>query len=75
VTSGGSLENGPEWGSARNAELANYYLVSDEYDEEQWDLDGAVEAIELYIEVATEVANMEGFPEWSPESVFQRPGQ
>ena len=67
------VENGPIWGRARNAELANYHLVSDEYDAEEWDLRGAVQAIELYIEVGVEVANTEGFPQWSPQSVFQRP--
>ena len=70
-----SVENGVGWGRERNEELINYHLVSDEYDAETWDLEGAVELIEIYIEVATEVANMEGFPQWTAESVFQRPGE
>jgi Zn-dependent M28 family amino/carboxypeptidase len=48
----------------------DYHKVSDEV-KPDWDLSGAVEDLQLLLEVALRVANAPRFPEWKPESEFK----
>ena len=61
-----SREHGAEWGRARSAEYTKrrYHKPADEFDEE-WDLAGAAEDLELYFEVGVSVAGSSEWPAWS----------
>ena len=48
----------------------HYHQVSDEVDQ-NWDLSGAVQDIDLLFEVGYQVANGNKFPEWKPGSEFK----
>ena len=50
----------------------DYHKVSDEV-KPDWDLSGAVEDLQLYLQIGYRVAQADKFPEWKPGSGFSRP--
>lgn len=48
----------------------HYHKVSDEV-RDDWNLDGAVEDLQLYFRVGYRVANGDTYPEWRPKSEFK----
>lgn len=51
---------------------ANYYhKASDEYDASRWDLDGAVDDVQLLYNVGKSLANSDNWPQWKPSSEFK----
>src|SRR4029077_2142999 len=48
----------------------HYHQVSDEV-HPNWDLSGAVQDVQLLLQVGYQVANGDQFPEWKPESEFK----
>ncbi len=67
-----SVEHGAEWGRQKSDEWTSthYHRPSDEYNDE-WDLSGFVEDLQLLVDVGAELANTTDFPEWSPQSAFR----
>jgi Zn-dependent M28 family amino/carboxypeptidase len=51
-------------------DLRDYHQVSDEV-KPDWDLSGAVQDVQLLLEVGYEVANGENYPEWKPGNEFK----
>jgi Zn-dependent M28 family amino/carboxypeptidase len=51
-------------------DATDYHQVSDEVHPD-WDLSGAVQDVQLLLEVGNEVANGDTFPEWRPQSEFK----
>jgi Zn-dependent M28 family amino/carboxypeptidase len=51
-------------------DLKDYHQVTDEV-KPDWDLSGAVEDVQLLLEVGYEVANNPKFPEWKPGAEFK----
>jgi Zn-dependent M28 family amino/carboxypeptidase len=51
-------------------EKTNYHQPSDEYDP-KWDLAGAVEDAQLYLQVAQKIANTLALPAWKPGDEFE----
>lgn len=62
----------PEYGKQKRDEYVakHYHQPSDEVDP-AWDLSGAVQDIQLLLEVGYEVANGDKFPEWKTGSEFK----
>jgi len=65
----------PEYGKQKRDEFVakHYHQPSDEVDP-TWDLSGAVQDIQLLFEVGYQVANVDKFPEWKPDSEFRVKG-
>ena len=51
-------------------DLHDYHQVSDEV-KPDWDLSGAVEDVQLLLEVGYQVANGDSFPQWKPGTEFK----
>jgi Zn-dependent M28 family amino/carboxypeptidase len=51
--------------------LDHYHQPSDEYKRGQWDLRGAMEDGQLFLEVAKRLANSKKWPEWEASSAFK----
>ena len=66
------LELGPDYIKARSAEYLKhrYHTVLDEVDDD-WDLSGLVQDIELYFGVGLEVADGDGWPQWYEGNEFR----
>jgi Zn-dependent M28 family amino/carboxypeptidase len=62
----------PGYGKQKRDEFVakHYHQPSDEVDP-NWDLSGAVQDVQLLLEVGYEVANGDKFPEWKPGSEFK----
>ena len=62
----------PEYGKQKRDEFVakHYHQVSDEVDP-NWDLSGAVQDVDLLLEVGYQVANGDKFPEWKSGSEFR----
>jgi Zn-dependent M28 family amino/carboxypeptidase len=62
----------PENGPLRSDEydLKDYHQVSDEVHND-WDLSGAVQDVDLLLEVGDQVADADKFPEWKPGNEFR----
>lgn len=62
---------GPQWGQAQFEDYRahRYRQAGDKYSE-NWDLRGAVEDLELYLEVGLRLADTRRFPRWFPNSEF-----
>jgi len=62
----------PEYGTQKRDEFVakHYHQVSDEVDP-NWDLSGAVQDVDLLLEVGYQVANGDKFPEWKSGSEFK----
>ena len=65
-------QRGRAWGAAReNDYLAQaYHRPGDEYSSD-WDLSGAAEDAQLYLDVARRLAGEKHFPAWSADSEFR----
>src|SRR5213596_2039117 len=65
----------PEYGKQKRDEFVakHYHQPSDEVDP-TWDLSGAVQDIQLLFEVGYQVAKVDKFPEWKPDSEFRVKG-
>ncbi len=71
--SGTMVRNKPEgWGKEQLDEWVEktYHQPSDEYNE-QWDLSGALEDLELLMNVTLSVANQPELPQWTPGDEFE----
>lgn len=67
-------EHGVEYGKKKKAEYTaqNYHAPSDEYDADTWDMGGVVQDAQLYYNVGWNLANSDVWPQWNPESEFER---
>jgi Zn-dependent M28 family amino/carboxypeptidase len=72
VGKGEHLLSRPETAPLRSDEFdsTDYHQVTDEV-RPDWDLSGAVQDVQLLLEVGYEVANGDKFPEWKPGSEFK----
>lgn len=63
---------GAEWGRAQNNDYVRdrYHKPSDEYDP-AWDLSGALEDMQLYLEIVRRLASSNDFPDWRADSEFK----
>jgi len=50
-----------------------YHAPSDEYIEEEWNLEGMVQDAQIYYNIGSRIANNRDWPKWTPESEFKRP--
>jgi Zn-dependent M28 family amino/carboxypeptidase len=67
-----SREHGREWGTTRAQEYTDlrYHTPADEYDE-NWDLRGAIEDIELYYNIGSRLASSSDWPNWYEGNEFK----
>ncbi|WP_296701614.1 M28 family metallopeptidase [Algoriphagus sp.] len=67
------FEKGKEYGKALEDEYVQkyYHNPSDEYDASRWNLEGAVEDVQLLYEVGKNLANSDNWPKWKPNSEFR----
>jgi Zn-dependent M28 family amino/carboxypeptidase len=49
-----------------------YHQPNDEYREDEWDFDGAMEHLNLMFSIALMVANQDEMPKWAKDADFQR---
>lgn len=52
--------------------INRYHQPNDEYDESWWELDGAIENINLMFAIGVAIANQDAMPQWTSLSEFQR---
>ncbi|SIO16073.1 M28 family metallopeptidase [Algoriphagus halophilus] len=67
------VEKGKEYGKElEDLYVQNYYhKPSDEYDPSRWNLDGAVDDVQVLYEVGRNLANSGNWPKWKPNSEFR----
>lgn len=67
------FEKGKEFGKSLQEDyVANYYhKPNEEYDPERWNLDGAVDDVQLLYHVGKSLANSDKWPEWKAGSEFK----
>jgi len=67
-----NIEHGEQWTREKRDEYTaeRYHSPADEYDD-SWNLDGAVDDLELMFRVGYQLANESTFPDWSPGSPFK----
>jgi Zn-dependent M28 family amino/carboxypeptidase len=67
------FEKGKEYGkSLQDDYVANYYhKPNEEYDAERWNLDGAVDDVQILYNVGRNLANSTSWPSWKPTSEFK----
>ena len=67
------VEKGKEYGKSLQDEYtAQYYhKASDEYDPNRWNLDGAVDDVQLLYNVGKNLANSDKWPQWKEGSEFK----
>jgi Zn-dependent M28 family amino/carboxypeptidase len=67
------FEKGKEYGKSLQEDyVANYYhKPNEEYDPERWNLDGAVDDVQLLYLVGKSLANSDKWPEWKAGSEFK----
>lgn len=67
------FEKGKEYGKSLQEDyVANYYhKPNEEYDPERWNLDGAVDDVQLLYHVGKNLANSDKWPEWKAGSEFK----
>ncbi len=67
------FEKGKEYGKALEEEYVQkyYHNPSDEYDPSRWNLEGAVDDVQLLYEVGKNLANSDTWPKWKPNSEFR----
>jgi Zn-dependent M28 family amino/carboxypeptidase len=65
-------DHGHQWGRAKDSDYLTYryHKPADEFDP-TWDLSGAVQDAELYLQVALRLANERRFPEWLDGNEFK----
>ena len=67
-----NIEHGEQWTREQRDEYTaeRYHSPADEYDD-SWNLDGAVDDLELMFRVGYQLANESTFPDWNPGSPFK----
>ncbi|MDG1275808.1 MAG: M28 family metallopeptidase [Algoriphagus sp.] len=67
------FEKGKEYGKQLEDEYVQkyYHKPSDEYDTSRWNLDGAVDDVQLLYSVGRNLANSDTWPKWKPSSEFR----
>lgn len=67
------VEQGEAYGRKQNQDYVtnNYHQPSDEYDTTRWNLEGAVEDLQLLYRVGTRVASQDQWPAWKDNSEFK----
>ncbi|MGM0944651.1 MAG: M28 family metallopeptidase [Bacteroidota bacterium] len=67
------VEQGKEYGKTLQANYtAEYYhKPSDEYDPERWNLDGAVDDVQLLFNIGQNISNSNNWPNWKAGSEFK----
>lgn len=67
------FEKGKEYGKQLQDDYtANYYhKPNEEYDPTRWNLEGAVDDVQLLFNVGKSLANSDKWPEWKPTSEFK----
>jgi len=67
------VEKGKEYGKELQDDYtAKYYhKPSDAYDSERWNLDGAVDDVQLLYEVGKKLSNSSAWPQWKEDSEFK----
>jgi Zn-dependent M28 family amino/carboxypeptidase len=67
------FEKGKEYGKQLEDEYVQkyYHKPSDEYDTSRWNLDGAVDDVQLLYSVGRNLANSYTWPKWKPSSEFR----
>ena len=67
------FEKGKEFGKALDDEYVQkyYHNPSDEYDTSRWNLEGAVDDVQILYEVGRNLANSDTWPKWKPNSEFR----
>ncbi|EAZ80519.1 M28 family metallopeptidase [Algoriphagus machipongonensis] len=67
------FEKGKEYGKEMEEEYVRkyYHNPSDEYDPSRWNLEGAVDDVQLLYEVGKNLANSDTWPKWKPSSEFR----
>lgn len=67
------FEKGKEYGKEMEEEYVQkyYHNPSDEYDPTRWNLEGAVDDVQLLYEVGKNLANSDTWPKWKPNSEFR----
>jgi Zn-dependent M28 family amino/carboxypeptidase len=66
-------EKGVAYAKGKSEEYTsvNYHQPSDEYSED-WDLSGAIEDAQLYLNMGLRIANEDIYPQWKEGSEFKR---
>ena len=67
------VEKGKEYGKSLQDEYVStyYHKPSDEYDTSRWNLDGAVDDVQILYNVGKRIANSELWPNWKEGSEFK----
>jgi Zn-dependent M28 family amino/carboxypeptidase len=67
------FEKGKEYGKQLQDEYVAvyYHKPSDEYDTNRWNLDGAVDDVQVLYNVGKSLANSDQWPQWKPTSEFK----
>lgn len=67
------FEKGKEYGKQLQDDYVAvyYHKPSDEYDTSRWNLDGAVDDVQVLYNVGKSLANSEKWPNWKPTSEFK----
>ncbi|MFT4860389.1 MAG: Zn-dependent M28 family amino/carboxypeptidase, partial [Algoriphagus sp.] len=67
------FEKGKEYGKQLEDEYVQkyYHKPSDEYDTSRWDLDGAIDDVQLLYSVGRNLANSDTWPKWKASSEFR----
>lgn len=66
-------EKGKEYGKElqENYTMQYYHKPADEYDPERWNLDGAVDDVQLLFNVGNRLSNSDFWPQWKDNSEFK----
>ncbi|PRY90776.1 M28 family metallopeptidase [Mongoliibacter ruber] len=67
------VEKGKEYGKElqENYTMQYYHKPADEYDLERWNLDGAVDDVQLLFNVGNRLSNSDFWPQWKDNSEFK----
>ncbi len=67
---------GKEYAQSKKDEYTynHYHSQSDEYNSEQWRMDGTVQDAQLYFNIGLRLANETSFPKWKKGAEFKRQG-
>ncbi len=69
-----NMEHGEKWGLAAKEKWirTHYHKPSDNYEPDQWKLDGMLADIRIYFEVGYDLSNTTKIPHWSETSPFRK---
>jgi Zn-dependent M28 family amino/carboxypeptidase len=68
-------EKGKEYAKAIKQKYVaeNYHSPSDQYNPEDWNVEGMVQDAQIYFNIGSHIANSRHWPNWYPDSEFSRP--